>query len=139
MIRSWLERRRERKKAEVLTRRVPKIIGRLGELIEKYPDGYMDETWLPLDKSGMKTVLKIAIAAENDSKKREWLKVGWLLLSQFQPNIGQTPVRFASSSPLPSPEEMEALSRYVQISERARVEEEQNVAELNDFLARLPN
>jgi hypothetical protein len=98
----------------------------------------MDESWLPLPKAEMKTVLKIAIAAERDETRRDWLRGGWVLLSEFQPNIGDEPVS-CDLPEKPTPEALKTIERYMSVAKQAQAEREQSMLELKEFLATLPN
>lgn len=68
----WFKKRRERiiaDRADRLVRDVPVILSRFRELLEKHPTAYMDETWLPVSKAEMKTVLKIAWKSAKDDDR----------------------------------------------------------------------
>jgi hypothetical protein len=140
MIREWIVRRRDRRTAEMLARRIPLVLGRFGELIEKYPASFVDEKWLPLDKAGMKTVFKIAIAAEKDPERIEQLRVGWMFLASFQPNIGDTPITFPQASTpeeILEPEKMALLESYVAMSRIVTEESARTLAEIREYVASL--
>lgn len=141
MIQRWLTKRRERKTAEMLARKIPLVLARLGELIEKHPASFMDEKWLPLDKPSMKTVLKIAIAAERDPSKVEWLRTGWMMLAQFQPNIGDAPVTWPNASTpdeMLAPETLAALERFTTVSKAVTEESARTLVEIRQYVASLP-
>jgi hypothetical protein len=113
-------------------------IGRFASLIETYPSCFIDESWLPLDKIGMKRVLKLAIAQEQDSERIEWLKVGWMLLAEFQPNIGETPLPFpelTNRAEFTSPEFMRSFERWLEISKSAQAERDRIKQEISSFLS----
>ena len=134
MIRQWLEQRRQKKEAVELVGGANIAISRMGALLEKHPGGYMDESWLPLAKPAMKTAFKIAIAAETNPERIEWLKAGWILLADFQPGIGNTPL---SSPPMPSkptPEFMASFGCYTDMTKTVAKEGERLLAEMQEFM-----
>lgn len=133
---SWFKRR------QVSTNNAKEIIdgamlalNRLGELVEKHPDGYMDERWLPLPKSDMKTALKILwVASRHDIEARNNIEMGWSLLSFFQPNVGDTPIT-PTISPGSSPEDVVTrLGPYLLISKLWETETQANKIEFAEFV-----
>lgn len=145
MFGEWFKRRRTRAStddAAELVKAIPRVLGRYAELMEKHGGTYMDESWLPLDKPGMKSMLKLALASEKDEKHREWLKAGWLMLADFQPGIGQTPLKmpelpedFAAAK---NPKFMRAFEHWSTVQNRVFAEMQANKAEMDAFVATLP-
>jgi hypothetical protein len=131
----WLQQRRRRRANGRFVKAVPAILARYGELIEAHPTAYIDETQLPVDKEMMKAALKIGWKLADNDKQREWLKVGWILLSQFQKGVGETPID-CNLSPglLPSDEEVSRLDRFLQFAKIAEAETEKNRAEMFEFI-----
>jgi len=83
----------------------------------------------------MKAALKIAWKLADNDKEREWLKVGWILLSQFQKGVGETPIDCKlSPGLLPSDEEVSRLDRFLQFAKIAEAETEKNRAEMLEFV-----
>ena len=131
---SWFKRRRRLDNAKEKALGAQLAINRLGELIERYPNAIIDEKWLPVPKSDMKTALKIGwITAQND-KDRELIRVGWSLLASFQPGVGEEPI----SSKLPenpSPEDaIKILGPYLEFSSRVQTEMVMNGEEFDAFV-----
>jgi hypothetical protein len=69
-------------------------VGRLGELIERYPLAIFDSSRLPLPKSQMKQAIKGMWKAltVQDAGLREHLAVGYMHLSHFQDGVGDKPI-----------------------------------------------
>ena len=110
-------------------------------LLENNGGLFMDEKWLPLDKAAMKTAFKIALTAERDGQRIDWLKTGWLLLADFQPGIGDTPI---SLPPMPeklTDESVASLKPYTDMTKIVADESLSLTVELETFLAqrRAPN
>lgn len=112
------------------------ILERYAKIIAAHPTAYFDEKRLPVNKEMMKAALKIGWKLADSDKQREWLKVGWTLLSKFQKGIGEPPVdcTLSPDTPLPSSAEMARLERYSQIAKIAEAEAEKNRAEMFDFI-----
>jgi hypothetical protein len=62
MFQEWLAKRRKRIEAQEFAKLAGEALARLGQLMEKYPGSFLDETWLPLPKDSMKGILKASIA-----------------------------------------------------------------------------
>jgi len=141
MLGGGLKRRRTKTIANDAAKLIPHVIGRYAELMEKHGGTYMDESWLPLDKPGMKTILKLALTIEKDEKNIDWLKAGWLLLADFQPGIGETPVTmpelpedFAEAR---QPEFLKSFEEWSKILDRVTAEMRRNEEEMEEFLRSL--
>jgi hypothetical protein len=119
--------------SELTTADVPRILQKYGELIEKYPTAYVDETLLPVSKHQMKMVLKAAWKMAPNEQLRNHVEVGWTLLSMFQPNIGEVPID-CKISPNLLPEDMAQLDRFLQIGKVAQAESEKDREELQEFI-----
>src|SRR5260370_14361055 len=89
---SWIKDRRNRAAEAHFIESVPRVLAEYGKLLEKFPAAYIDEARLPLKKLGMKRALKIGWKLAKDDEQREWIKIGWTLLSQFQKGVGSKPI-----------------------------------------------
>ncbi len=132
----WFKKRRERILADRSVRDVSVIMSRYRELLEKHSTAYMDETWLPVSKAEMKTVLKIAWKSAKDDDRREVIKICWTLLSKFQKGIGKIPIDCAMPRNA-SPEE--SLRIYLRIAKIAQAEDEVNRTEMLEFIRQNSN
>jgi hypothetical protein len=130
---SWLRRRKERSNTVAFVKSVPDILARYGELIEKYPTGFIDETWLPENKSTMKRALKVGWILATDDDDREWISAGWNCLSVFQPGVGDVPIG-TSESDENSYEGTARLNRWLRFAKMGQAEDELNEAEMNEFI-----
>jgi hypothetical protein len=72
---SWFKKRRDAAQTAEIIAGAQAALDRLGELIEENP-GYMDESWLPLPKAGMKLALKILWIASGGNQHRHELVEG---------------------------------------------------------------
>jgi hypothetical protein len=96
----------------------------------------MDETWLPVNKSEMKNVLKIAWGLAKDDDRREVIKICWMLLSKFQKGIGKSSLDCA----IPQNASFEeGLRSYLQVAKIAQIEDEANRTELLNFTRKKSN
>jgi hypothetical protein len=129
MLRNWQLKRQKVREYEELARNIPRILARYGDLIEKYPTSYVDETALPLDKSGMKTVLRIALDAEVDHNRIAWLRTAWVLLSRFQPDIGPIPLSLEILE-RPTDADLANMDRYFAVAKKSAAEAEDDLREL---------
>ncbi len=129
MLRSWQLKRQRVREYEELARNIPRILMRYGELIEMYPTSYVDETMLPLDKSGMKTVLRIALEAEVDHNRLAWLRTAWVLLARFQPDIGPVPLSLEISEK-PTEADVANMDRFFAVAKKSAAEAEDDLREL---------
>jgi len=135
----WFKKRRERilaDRSDRLVRDVSVIMSRYRELLEKHSTAYMDETWLPVSKAEMKTVLKIAWKSAKDDDRREVIKICWTLLSKFQKGIGKIPID-CSIPRNASPEE--GLRSYLRVAKIAQAEDEVNRTEMLEFIRQNSN
>jgi hypothetical protein len=122
-------RRHNMTDAEVMS-----ILDRYGALIEKHSDAYMDEMWLPVDKDRMRSVFKSAWKMTIDSKVRNWVEAGWVLLANFRPEVGQTPLTDESPDPNNlTPETTAAFDRYIQMSGTVLADSQRELVAINDF------
>jgi hypothetical protein len=113
---------------------VMSLLERYGALIEKHSDAYLDETWLPVDKDSMRSAFKSAWKMTTDSKTRNWIEVGWVLLANFQPGIGQTPITDEPPDPNNlTPESMAAFDRYIQMSEAVLADSQRELTAIQEF------
>jgi hypothetical protein len=138
--RSLVKRRASRRQAE-LAKAVPHVLGRYAELIEKHFGAVMDESWLPLSKIEMKQTIMIAIAQNHDEKLRDWLKTCWILLADFQPEVGQSPL---SMPHLPeafeeatTPEFKKSFDTWGAVFDRVQRERQQCMNEMLEFVSGL--
>jgi hypothetical protein len=114
---------------------VPSILTLYAELLEKYPLGFIDETWLPVDKDSMKGAFKAAwILAENDDG-RQWIQDAWMSLSMFQPGVGDAPVMCAILGGVVN-EDMNILNGWKLLARIGQAEEETIRAEIRAFVSR---
>jgi len=132
MLRNWQLKRQKVREYEELARNIPRILARYGDLIEKYPTSYVDETVLPLDKSGMKTVLRIALDSEIDHNRIAWLRTAWILLSRFQPDIGSLPLSLETPEK-PTEADNAKMDRYFAVAKKAAADAEDDLRELRAF------
>ena len=133
----WFKKRRERilaDRSDRLVREVHVILSRYRELLEKHSTAYMDETWLPVSKAEMKTVLKVAWKSAKDDDRREWVKIGWTLLSKFQKGIGKIPVDCSIPQNASYEESVRIMEPYMRIAKIAQAEDEANRTEMLEFI-----
>jgi hypothetical protein len=83
------------KYVEKLTADAPKILRDYAKLNEDFPGCVIDISRLPAGKATMKDVIQFSWLTE---KFRNWLETGWLLLSWFQPGVGQIPINILTKS-----------------------------------------
>jgi hypothetical protein len=138
----WFKEHRERilaDRADRVARNGPAILSRYSQLLEKHPTAYMDETWLPVSKAELKTILKVALMSAKDDDRREVIKICWTLLSKFQNGIGKIPI----DCTVPGNSSYEVGNRimepYLRIAKIAKAEDEVNRAEMLDFIRKKSN
>jgi hypothetical protein len=68
-------------------------IKKLATLMEAYPSAILDTTMLPLPKTEMKAALKLAWLQTESAKWRKWLELGYVLLGDFQDDVGPNPIQ----------------------------------------------
>ena len=131
---SWFKKRRDADKAKKTVMGAQLAIGRLGELIERYPSAVMDEKWLPLPKADMKTALKVGWITAQNEQERELMRAGWSLLASFQPGVGEKPIS-PKLPENPSPEDaIKILGPYLELSPRVETETVANGKEFDAFV-----
>jgi hypothetical protein len=130
----WFKERRERAHIDRAARNVPAILSRYSELLEKHPTAYMDETWLPVSKAEMKTILKVALMSAKDDDRREVIKICWTLLSKFQQGIGNIPIDCTVPGNSSYEEGDRIMEPYLQIAKIAQAEDEANRTEMLKFI-----
>lgn len=116
----WLRSSILKRSPERSTPEVSRIIATYGELLEKYPAAYMDESWLPVSKKQMRREM------------RNYVEVAWPLLSMFQPGIGRIPVDAGERDG--TPESLKMLHEYLKLSERAKAESDRDYADMREFI-----
>jgi hypothetical protein len=63
-----------------------------GELMEKYPLAIMDISMLPLPKTKMKQLLKVAYGQTTDPKMLNAIEMSFMFLSRFHDGVGSVPI-----------------------------------------------
>jgi hypothetical protein len=129
----WLKERREKAASNEFFKTVPDILARYGELHEKYPGAYLDEWMLPVDKPSMKRALKIGWLIAKTDEQREWMKIGWTLLQNFQSGIGDVPLQ-ATAPDITSPKDMANFERWLEFAKKGQIEDEANQREKDAFI-----
>jgi hypothetical protein len=127
---SWIKDRRNRATEAHFIESVPRVLAEYGKLLEKFPAAYIDEAWLPLKKLGMKRALKIGWKLAKDDEQREWIKIGWTLLSQFQKGVGSKPI----DSNIITRENLARLDRFLELAKIAQLEADSDQIELLEFV-----
>jgi 5-carboxymethyl-2-hydroxymuconate isomerase len=127
----WLKSSILRRSPELKASDVSRIIADYGELLEKYPAAYMDESWLPVPKKKMRVVFKAAWKMAPTAEMRNYVEVAWTLLSMFQPGVGRIPVDAAERDG--TPESLKMLHEYLKLSERSKAESDRDYAEMREF------
>jgi len=109
----WLSRKwRDPLSGNRLSDAVPQILSAYGELLTKYPSAIIDASWLPVDKKTMINVFKIAWLGAKTDEARNWIEVGWALLSNFQEDVGSRPITAELPDNLSLEESIAALDKY---------------------------
>ncbi len=95
-----------------------------------------DLKYLPASKDALETALLIAMHAQSDPRQISLMKAGYLLLSQFQPGVGDVVVTFQPRSIPDDPVALaqavsELMPEYMRWQDAMRQEEEQLAAELS--------
>jgi len=130
----WFKSSKPKKPRDLTVAEIGDILGKYGELIEKHPTAFMDESWLPVPKDEMRRVFKVAWKISPTPEMRNHVEVGWTLLSMFQPGVGPVAVDAAVPSDA-SPESIRTLERFVELSKAAQAESERDLKEKRDFIA----
>ena len=128
----WLRSSILKRSPEQRASEVSRIIATYGELLEKHPAAYMDESWLPVSKKQMRRVFKTAWKIAPTAEMRNYVEVAWPLLSMFQPGIGRIPVDAGERDG--TPESLKMLHEYLKLSERAKAESDRDYAEMREFI-----
>lgn len=129
----WFKPSQPKKPPDLRARDVADIISRYGELLEKYPTAYMDESWLPAPKEQMRLVFKAAWKMAPTAEMRNHVEVGWTLLSMFQPGVGAVPVDAATPKDASSNDVATTLGKYMKIADAAKPESERDYREMREF------
>jgi hypothetical protein len=129
---AWLKSFMLRRYREPNASDVSKIIAKYGELLEKHPAAYMDESWLPASKEKMRLAFRAAWKIAPTAEMRSYVEVVWPLLSMFQPGIGSIPVDAAERDG--TPESLKMLNEYLKLCERTKAESDRDYAEMNEFV-----
>lgn len=111
---------------------VEETIARYGELIEKYPASYIDETWLPASKDQMRVAFKAVW--QSAPELRNSVEVGWALLHIFQPGVGQMPICPTAPKDPRDKQGMARLERYLALDKKAETERKSDAAEMKAFI-----
>jgi len=112
------------------------VLDRYGELMEKYTMSFADASLLPVDKASMKKAFWAGWFMAEDDEQREAIKVGWLMLHQFQEGVGEKPVG-ANIDPSADPKEvMKVLGPYLEWVEKTKAEKEADKKEMYEFVAK---
>lgn len=127
----WFKSSILRRSPELNASYVSRIIAEYGELLEKYPAAYLDESWLPVSKKKMRLVFKAAWKIAPTAEMRNYVEVVWPLLSMFQPGIGPIPVDAAERDG--TPESLKMLHEYLKLCERTKTESDRDYAEMREF------
>ncbi len=61
------------------------IVQHYAEVVEKHPGTIENDSLLPAKKDKMKWSLLLLLRQAKKPKRQDWLKVGYLLLANFQP------------------------------------------------------
>ena len=128
----WLRSSILKRSPEQRAPEVSRIIATYGELLEKHPAAYMDESWLPVSKKQMRRVFKEAWKLAPTAEMRNYVEVAWPLLSMFQPGIGRIPVDAGERGG--TPESLKMLHEYLKLSERAKAESDRDYADMREFI-----
>jgi hypothetical protein len=129
----WFKPSRPKKPRDLTVGDVADIISRYGELLEKYPTAYMDESWLPVPKEQMRLVFKAAWKIAPTAEMRNYVEVGWTLLSMFQPGVGPVPVDAATPKDASPSDITKMLGKYLKIADAAKPESERDYREMREF------
>lgn len=128
----WLKTSKTKPPPQPKLADVAAIIAKYGELLEKYPTAYLDESWLPAPKAQMREVFKAAWKLAPAPEMRNYVEVAWISLSMFQPGVGATPIDAAVPRDA-SPESIRMLDRYLRLSEAAKPESDRDYSEMREF------
>jgi hypothetical protein len=130
----WFKPKGTNKPKTLTAADVGEVIEQYGELFEKYPRAYMDETWLPVPKDQMRLAFKVAWKLAPNAELRNWVEVGWTMLHMFQPGVGQTPVDCKASKDPRDKQALAQLERYLELANASKAEGERDVAEIDEFI-----
>ena len=138
----------DRTKADALLRESELIVNAYGKTLEYLspsPLYVADENKLPFPKEQVKSALLLMLHVTADEKKRESLKVGYLMLADFQPDVGDKDIGvnvddLVNSASMSTEELLASAKRFTETmdgsdkwraradSERAKLNEELKVA-----------
>jgi hypothetical protein len=139
MIFGWSKKRRDRETGIAFVKAAPEILAAYGGLVAKHAAAYMDEKWLPVKKPVMKAALKVGWEMAKTDEQREWIKVGWTLLSSFQSEIGDNPVD-GKIPPNASPDDVLAvLEPFIRVAKLAEAEAESDRLEFQEYIRQSSN
>src|SRR5579863_5149257 len=96
---------------------VAPVLEKYGMLLEKYPTAFVDESWLPVPKNQMRLVFKAAWKLAPTAEMRNYVEVGWTLLSMFQPDVGAVPVDAATPKNASPNDVVTMLGKYLKIAD----------------------
>ena len=130
----WFKSSKPNKQRDPTVADIGDILAKYGELIEKHPTAFMDESWLPVTKDEMRRVFKAAWKISPTPEMRNYVEIGWTLLSMFQPGVGPVPVDAAVPRDV-SRESIRALERFGELSKLAQAESERDLKEKREFVA----
>jgi hypothetical protein len=129
----WLKKGPAETPTKLTTADLPRIMQQYQTLLEKYPTAFIDEEWLPVPKDEMRLVFKAAWKMAPNAELRNYVEVGWSLLSMFQPGVGQTPVDCATPRDA-SPQSIAQLDRFVELGKIAQAEAEKEVVAMRALI-----
>jgi len=129
----WFKPSQPKKSRDLAARDVADIISKYGELLEKYPTAYMDESWLPVPKEQMRLVFQAAWKIAPTVEMRNFVEVGWTLLSMFQPGVGPIPVDANTPNDASPSDITKMLGKYLKIADAAKPESERDYREMREF------
>ena len=130
----WFKSSKPKKPRDLTVADIGDILAKYGELLEKHPTAFMDESWLPVPKDEMRRVFKAAWKIAPTSEMRDYVEIGWTLLSMFQPGVGAVPLDAAMPRDV-SPESIKPLERFVELSKAAQAESDRDLKEKREFIA----
>jgi hypothetical protein len=134
-----MEKRREKQIGDAFVKAVPEILARYGDVLASGQSVYLDENLLPVKKPLLKAALKAGWVMAKTEQQREWIRVGWIFLSTFQPGIGDDPVD-GKTPPDASPEEvLRLLTPFQRIAAAAELDAEADRPEFVEYIRKSSN
>jgi hypothetical protein len=128
----WFKSAKRQHRRDLTLADVADVMATYGDLLMKYPTAYIDESWLPVPKEQMRQVFKAAWKLAPTAEMRNYVEVGWVSLSMFQPSVGHVPVDAAVPRDA-SPESIRVLDRFLKLSEAAKPESDRDYREMQEF------